>query len=325
MIKIIDDFEIESLGIQEEEVYDIEVEDSHCLFANNILVHNSVYCYINNEHFKKAHPNFEFTKENIIEFSNEVANKINDSFPEHLMKIFHCNAERASLQKAAKEVVASRGIFVSKKRYALLVYEHDGYRKDIGNIGEMKMMGLQVKRSDCPLLVRNLLKEMLQSLLQYGSKDKLKEILKEFGKNKWGLLNAWDKGTPKACNKLTFYTEQYNKTKKCSVGQVMAAINWNRLLDIFSDKKSPKILDGNKIIVCKLKPNNQFSMSSIAYPIDISILPEWFKMLPFDEQSMKDSVVDNTIDTIFGVLGWKLSLENVMNEVDDLDGLLTYE
>lgn len=285
---------------------------------------DSVYCYINNDYFKKAHPDFEFTKENIIAFSNDVADKINDSFPEHLMKIFHCNEERASLQKAAKEVVASRGIFVSKKRYALLVYEHDGYRKDIGDIGEMKIMGLQVKRSDCPQLVRNLLKDMLKSLLQYGSKDKLIDILKEFGENKWKLLKPWEKGTPKACNKLTYYTEQYIATKKCSVGQVMASINWNMLIDIYKDKRTPKILDGNKIIVCKLKPNNAFNMNSVAFPVDLAIFPEWFKSLPFDEQSMKDSVVDNTIDTIFGVLGWKLSLESALNKVDDLDGFLTF-
>lgn len=285
---------------------------------------DSVYCYINNDYFKKAHPDFEFTKENIIAFSNDVADKINDSFPEHLMKIFHCNEERASLQKAAKEVVASRGIFVSKKRYALLVYEHDGYRKDIGDIGEMKIMGLQVKRSDCPQLVRNLLKDMLKSLLQYGSKDKLIDILKEFGENKWKLLKPWEKGTPKACNKLTYYTEQYIATKKCSVGQVMASINWNMLIDIYKDKRTPKILDGNKIIVCKLKPNNAFNMNSVAFPVDLAIFPEWFKSLPFDEQSMKDSVVDTTIDTIFGVLGWKLSLESALNKVDDLDGFLTF-
>jgi intein/homing endonuclease len=38
-----DKFEIEDLGIQEEWVYDIEIEDNHNFFANDILVHNSIY------------------------------------------------------------------------------------------------------------------------------------------------------------------------------------------------------------------------------------------------------------------------------------------
>lgn len=303
------------------ELCGVYADKGYCAEYNDT---DSVYCYINNDYFKNAHPNFEFTKENIIEFSNNISDKINASFPEHLKKIFHCNDERASLQKAAKEVVASRGIFVSKKRYALLVYEHDGFRKDIEDIGEMKIMGLQVKRSDCPQLVRNLLKEMLKSVLQYGDKEKLVEILKEFGENKWKLLKPWEKGTPKACNKLSYYTQQYFETKKCSVGQVMASINWNMLIDMYKDKKTQKILDGNKIIVCKLKPNNAFNMTSVAFPVDLNIFPEWFKNLPFDEQSMKDSVVDKTIETIFGVLGWKLTLESAMNKVDDLDGFLSF-
>lgn len=37
------DFEIISLGEQEIDVYDIEVEDNHNFFANDILIHNSVY------------------------------------------------------------------------------------------------------------------------------------------------------------------------------------------------------------------------------------------------------------------------------------------
>ena len=76
--------------------------------------------------------------------------------------------------------------------------------------------------------------------------------------------------------------------------------------------------------MCKFKPNNAFGMTSVAFPVDLVAFPQWFKELPFDEQSMKDSVVDNTIDTIFGVLGWKLTLESAMNKVDDLDGFLSF-
>lgn len=285
---------------------------------------DSVYCYIDNDYFKQYNPNFVFTKENIIDLSNDVAYKINDSFKYYMMDYFHCTEECALIQKAAKECVASKGIFCGKKRYAMAVYEHDGFRKDAEGGFERKIMGIQVSRSDCPKIIRDLLKKMLESVLTEGSKEKLIEILKDFGENKWKLLKPWEKGSPKACNKLAYYTQQYNETKKCSVGQVMAAINWNRLIDIYNDGKSPKILDGNKVIVCKLKPNNQFNMSSVAYPLDINALPEWFKKLPFDEQSMKDSVVDQTIDTVFGVLGWKLTLESAMNEIDDLDGFLTF-
>ena len=43
MLNFTDQFEVRSLGIQECDVYDIEVEDNHNFFANDILVHNSIY------------------------------------------------------------------------------------------------------------------------------------------------------------------------------------------------------------------------------------------------------------------------------------------
>ncbi len=43
----LEEFEVEDLGIIEEWVYDIEVEDNHNFFANNILVHNSAYIMYN--------------------------------------------------------------------------------------------------------------------------------------------------------------------------------------------------------------------------------------------------------------------------------------
>jgi hypothetical protein len=41
--EFIEDFNIECLGEQEIEVFDIEVENNHNFFANDILIHNSVY------------------------------------------------------------------------------------------------------------------------------------------------------------------------------------------------------------------------------------------------------------------------------------------
>lgn len=287
---------------------------------------DSVYCYIQNDSFKAYHPNFDFSKDNIIKFSDGVSDEINNSFPQYMKNTFHCTDEGASLQKAAKEVVASKGLFIGKKRYALAVYEHDGFRQDNDGGFEKKIMGIQVKRSDCPQIVRDLLKKLLESVLTYGDRDKLLDILKDFAKTKWSKLQPWEKGTPKACNKLTFYGEEYKKTGKCSVSQVMGAINWNHLIDVNDDKKTPKILDGDKVIVVKLKKNNGMGMNTVSIPVDLTRKPKWFKELPFDEQSMEDSIIDKTIETVFGVLGWKLTLTNAMNHNEDvLSDILTFE
>ena len=286
---------------------------------------DSVYMSLDCDTFRKLHPDFDYSRDNLVVFADNIAKQINEGFPEYMKKTFHCTDDGANLQAAGREVVASRGLFVSKKRYALMMFDKDGHRVDThGKDGKIKIMGLQVQRSDCPKLVRDMLKKMLESLLTKGSKQELMDILKSFGKKDWGKLKPWQKGTPKACNKLAMYNNQYNETGQCSVGQVMAAINWNHLIDLYKDKKTQKILDGNKVIVCKLKKNNPYNMTSVAYPVDMTIFPKWFKQLPFDEQSMKESVVEKTIESIFGVVGWDLSLEKAMNDAGDLDGFLTF-
>ena len=41
--ELVDIDEVVSLGEKEEDVYDMEVEGTHCFFANNVLVHNSSF------------------------------------------------------------------------------------------------------------------------------------------------------------------------------------------------------------------------------------------------------------------------------------------
>ena len=65
-------------------------------------------------------------------------------------------------------------------------------------------------------------------------------------------------------------------------------------------------------------------MTSIAYPRDLNDVPEWFSKLPFDEADMSDTIVDTTMDSIFGSLNWNLSMKSAMQTIDDdLGGFLT--
>jgi hypothetical protein len=72
------------------------------------------------------------------------------------------------------------------------------------------------------------------------------------------------------------------------------------------DKHSLQIVDGQKTIVCKLQ-NNLLGMTSVAYPIDQSHLPGWFKELPFDIETMEQSIIDAKLKNLLGVLNWDYS------------------
>jgi len=73
-----DDFSIEDLGIQEEWVFDLEVQDNHNFFANDICLHNSVYVTLEKLIIKKFGEDYENTvsNERLIEFTKNYIFKV---------------------------------------------------------------------------------------------------------------------------------------------------------------------------------------------------------------------------------------------------------
>lgn len=148
--------------------------------------------------------------------------------------------------------------------------------------------------------------EILIDLLTGNGKDIIVEKIIAF-KGEFKRKLSWEKGTPKRVNNLTKYTAMYNKNNNAALpGHVRASVNWNILRRMNSDNYSKEIVDGMKTIVCKLR-NNPLNLTSIAYPIDEQHLPEWFKALPFDDESMLETIVDQKVDNLLGVLDWDLA------------------
>ena len=77
------------------------------------------------------------------------------------------------------------------------------------------------------------------------------------------------------------------------------------------------IMDGGKVIVCKLKPN-AIGFTSVAYPVDELRLPQWFKDLPFDHDEMESTLIDNKLDNLIGVLNWDIASTSQKNTFNSL-------
>jgi DNA polymerase elongation subunit (family B) len=254
----------------------------------------------------------EWSKDKIVELYDTVSNEVNDTFPSFMNRAFNVPGVYAAPIKAGREVVASKGIYMTKKRYAVLIYDKEGKRKDLdGEPGEVKAMGLDLKRADTPEFMQKFLEEILLMLLTGEERQKILDRILDFRKG-FKAKAAWEKGTPKRVNNLTQHTAVFNKTGKCGVGHAMAAINWNRIKKMHGDQFSMDAVDGMKVVVCKLK-SNPLNMTSIAYPTDEQRLPMWFKELPFDEDAMEETIIDNKIDNLLGVLGWDLQSTKMKN------------
>jgi len=249
--------------------------------------------------------NVEWDKEKAIKLYDVISEEVNSTFPKYMNKAFGISIEAGQIIKAAREIVATSGLFIKKKRYGILVYDEEGNRKDVnGEPGKLKAMGLDLKRSDTPEFMQKFLEEILFDVLNRKGQTEIFSKIKDF-REKFKERPGWEKGTPKRVNNLTKYTKLYDRTGKCGVGHVMAAINWNRLRKAYSDNYSLEVTDGMKTIVCKLK-SNPMGMTSIAYPIDELHLPNWYKDLPFDHSEMEKTIINKKISNLIGVLNWDL-------------------
>jgi DNA polymerase elongation subunit (family B) len=267
-----------------------------------------------------ANGEMEWSKELCVQLYDNIADQANDTFPSFCERAFHVPRKMCVI-KAGRELIGDRSLFITKKRYAINIFDKEGKRLDKdGKQGKIKAMGLDLKRADTPRYVQDFLFEVLEMVLAGKTREDVIERIKEF-KVELGKQDSWTKGSPKGVNKLTFYgdLETNSKTGKANMpGHVRAALNWNYLRRVNSDNYSMKILDGMKVIVCKLKPN-PLGFTSVAYPVDELRLPKWFQELPFDDAAMEATLVDKKVENLLGVLKWDLKANTDTNSTfDDL-------
>jgi DNA polymerase elongation subunit (family B) len=249
----------------------------------------------------------EWNKDICVQLYDSIADSVNESFPSFMERAFHCPREMGAIIKGGRELVASQGLFIKKKRYAVLIYDLEGKRLDTHDKpGKLKAMGLDLKRSDTPKTVQDFLSEILLDVLTGATREKIIEKVKEF-KLAFKDRPAWEKGTPKRVNNLTKYTAEEARLGKANMpGHVRAAMNWNNLKRMHGDNYSSAIVDGMKTIVCKLK-DNPLGYTSVGYPTDVLHIPDWFKNLPFDDGLMETTIVDQKVENLLGVLDWQIA------------------
>ena len=250
--------------------------------------------------------NIPWSKENVITLYDQVCEAANTTFADFMAQAFHCPKTRSDVIAAGREIVAESGLYITKKRYAALVYDIEGFRNDVdGKPGKVKAMGLDLRRSDTPVFMQEFLSEVLMMVLQEKSEKEILDRITEF-RREFKQRPGFEKGAPKRANKIGHYQRLEEKLGKANMpGHVRASINWNTLKRMNGDKYSQEIVDGMKVIVCKLK-QNPLGYTSVAYPTDELRIPDWFKELPFDDDAMEATIIDNKLDNLIGVLNYDL-------------------
>jgi len=285
------------------------------IYGDTDSAYFTAYTTLKNEIQKGLLP---WDKDTVIQLYNTVAEEVNSTFPQMMLDAFHTPKKRGDVIRAGREIVAIKGLFITKKRYAVLYYDKDGKRQDIdGKPGKIKAMGLDLKRSDTPEFMQNFLSEILNKVLNGSGEKEILDMISEF-RTEFKARPGWEKGSPKRANNIAEYQIKEEKAGKANMpGHVRASINWNTLRRMNGDKYSMQIVDGMKVIVCKLK-DNPIGFTSVAYPVDELRLPKWFQELPFDHSAMESAIINNKLDNLIGVLDWDLESTTQENTFSSL-------
>ena len=169
---ITENYRVEDLGIQELDVYDIEVEDNHNFFGNDILLHNSAYYTIEPfvEEFLKKNPDASLSE--TVDFCDKFETKVvQPKIQENIDEFcYYLNAMDKSKCGGKREIIADRFILMKKKKYLcrLRANEATVFPDDAPKI---KAMGVELIKSSTPKFSIEHMSEALPILFDGSQKD----------------------------------------------------------------------------------------------------------------------------------------------------------
>lgn len=268
-LKIHDDFEVVDLGIQELDVYDIEVEGTHNFFGNGILVHNSAY--------------FEFSDivnilcsdtDDIFEITDRLNGVLTEVIQPEIVKQTEdlCDYLNSYENKMVweREVISPVSINVAKKRYAMLVTDSEGVRY---STPKMKIIGLESKRSSTPKWA----KEGLERCYLLALEDKMSEMYNyiETLRESFYSSDPSEIAMPRSVSNIEKYTTLDGRYIKGTPKHVKAAINHNLLVKENGWNHIDLIKSGNKLKFIELDKKNPYGFDVIGFT---TFLPTEFNL-----------------------------------------------
>jgi len=291
----------------------------------HIIMGDTDSCYCRLDLYAEMH-DVQQTEDNMVLLADALQSELQASLPDIISAKFITTPERISILEPGREVVARSGLFKhKKKRYALYVVD-DEHKK----VDKLKIMGMETKRSDTPKFIQDFLtKCLVMTVKEHKPYEDIYEYVNEFRKE-FRNIPAWKKGSPGRVKNLKLKSQElYEWINNPIVGSkktqmhftVKAANNTNMLIDLYGEHRMGKIRDGDKIQVIYLKDHPD-SIDCVALPTDDIYIPEWFKELPFDVDTMEQKLLDKKLFNVIGdVMKWDFSPKiNYAHEItEDMD------
>lgn len=196
------------------------------------------------------------------------------------------------------EVVADRGFWSAKKKYALNVYSSEGVRFEKP---KLKIKGLQIVQSSTPGIVRKYLKKSVELLLLSTEAD-LQKYVKEVEKEFYGL-SAEEMAFPRSANNLKQYSSNTSIYGAKTPIAVRGSLLYNHYIDKYKlSKKYAKVAEGEKVKFIYLKMPNHIHEDVISF--NTKLPPEFNLHDCVDIRKMFDKTYLQPLDKLLQHAGW---------------------
>lgn len=246
--------------------------------------------------------------DDIVDVCDEIAEYINEEYPDFLKKSFNVPDSRLDSMLSNREVVSDKSFFVTKKRYAMHIVDDEGKRVD-----KLKIMGLEVKKSDTSVAVKDFLMKLINMVIDGCEMTDLQKAKKQFKKD-FFQMGIRDLGVPMPATKLPQYEQEYRVTgeMKGFPYHYRAAIFYNSLCG----NEDREIYAGEKFYVCNIQ---HMDSKYIAIPLALNKNPAFVDELVIDYEKMWEKA-NKKIDNYMESLGWDLK-SRMEKQATDLFGM----
>ncbi len=202
--------------------------------------------------------------------------------------------------KFKREVIADRGVWIAKKRYALNVHNAEGVVYDPP---KLKVLGMEIVRSSTPAPVRKALKEAVSIVL---TKDE--ETLRAFVnklESEWRKLEPEEISFPRSVNGLKEYSDKTSIFRKGTPIHVRGALIYNHLIRSRElEKQYQFIQEGDKIKFVYLKEPNPYSTHVITFN---SVIPKELRLREYvDYETMFEKSFLEPLNSLLKCVGWNI-------------------
>jgi hypothetical protein len=258
------DFIIEEIGEIEDYVYDIEVEDNHNFFGNNILLHNSCYLQVKQPLLNICNKlNIDYETLTFDKKYELIEKYINPKIAEQLKIGFEELAKNLNVMENTfemkREIIGNKGLWLSKKNYCIKMIDKEGVRKYENDKPYVKGFEIAKKSSTTKWIIDNLTEYLELIFTENKSNVEKFERLKY---KEFKTLKCEDMFSIGGIASLDNYT---SVTDKGAQARIKGVISYNKIvLENNLEGSYPKINNGDKIRFCYIQEPNSLNSNSIA-------------------------------------------------------------